>query len=407
MQIVTAGASKTRHSRRPVFPIAGVMKPFGLYPLMIHPVLPGETINDFSCKMRALSLPVKNPLTGAWLETWLAYVKFTDLDRELGQMFISDTFPTTGYLAGANNDRTFTAAGQVDWVGMCVKRIHETYFLNEGETARTIDGVPQTKLVNTNWTQNLMFQPAGIDEAQLPSNPDVQLTGFQMMQMMQMSEMTYEKYLAQYGVQSITAGIGKPEIFRYTRSWTQPTNAVEPSTGVPSSAWAWSDEIKMEKPRRFDEPGFIIMLGCIRPKMFQKNLRRSVVGNMWGFADWFPAYNLQDPAGGIRQVLTSDPVFEGTWDTAPLTTELLYDHRDILNHGEQFINEWTAPPYAWPFSTGQVATATATPEDLRGEYAKAADVDALFTGATADRRFCYYEGIAETRIAGHLKDTTL
>ena len=157
--MMTYGPAKRRVARTPRFPIIGTMRPFGLYPLHMQPVLPGETLESYSMRWRAISMPIRHPLVGAWLETWLCYVKFTDLDRNLGSMFISDTFPTTGYTAAAANDRTFVAAGQIDWIGLCLRRIAEFFFYDEGEAIITRDGVPLTKLIQNNWTQNLMSTP--------------------------------------------------------------------------------------------------------------------------------------------------------------------------------------------------------------------------------------------------------
>ena len=76
IQVITGNEKRTRHNRRPNFPIAGTCKPYGLYPLWVHPVLPGETLQSMTTKIRALSMPIKHPLGGAWMETWLVYVKF-------------------------------------------------------------------------------------------------------------------------------------------------------------------------------------------------------------------------------------------------------------------------------------------------------------------------------------------
>lgn len=411
LSILATGAARSRKDRTPNFPIAGVMKPYGIYPIWGHPVLPGETLEECRIKWRVLSKPVKHPLVGAWCDTWLCYVKFTDIDRALGNMFISDSYSTAGWTAGANKPRMFTKSGQIDWFTNCVNRITQAFFLHEGETIITNDGVPMAKLNNNSWYQNLMLKPATVTVANLPGDPagvDTQLTGFQVMQMMSMNEITYESYLKQYGIQSVATGIGQPEILRYSRSWTVPVNTVEPTTGAPSSAWVWSDEIKSDKPKRFDEPGFVIMIACIRPKMFMKALPYSMVGDLWGFSDWFPAYNLEDPAAGVRQIVSNDPVIDQTYVTGgPLN--LLYDHRDLLNHGEQFINNFDAPttPYPLPFSTGLSIAAGSTLAQLQGEYPLAADIDGLFVSATAADKFCYYEGIAMAHIKGHIADTTV
>lgn len=404
MQIVSAGAAKTRHKRTPNFPIAGTMKPFGLYPIFAHPVLPGETIDSLRMKWRVLSKPIKHPLAGAWLETWLCYVKFTDIDRNLGNMFISDTFATTGYTAAANAPRYFTKLGQIDWIRLITERVAKAFFIHDDEALTFLDGVPQVKLNNNGWHQNLMFKPAGVDATKLPSDPTAQMAGFQIMEMMNMSELTYESYLKQYGVQSVVTGIGEPEILRYTRSWTLPVNTVEPTTGVPSSAWVFSDEVSMDKAKRFDEPGFLVMLASVRPKMYLGGLPYSFVGNLWGFSDWFPAYNLDDPAAGVRAIDSTDPVFGAITTGGPFT--MLYDHRDLLNHGEQFINSATHP-YPLPTANGMAIGLGNSQSKLQGEYAGVADIDAMFVSAVAGDRFAYYEGMANCVINGHMRDTTV
>ena len=392
-----------RFNRRPNFPIAGTMKPFGLYPLWITPVLPGETLQSQTTKMRVISMPILHPLGGSWLETWTVYVKFTDIDRELGQMFVSDTYSTTGYTAAADSARMFTKAGQIDWVQKCVDRIHTAYFVHDNETPRTIDGVPQVKLNNVSWYQNLMFRPA--DEAVPVSDANdmyEHLQAWQMLQQMQMTELTYEKYLETFGVRSVRQNVGDPEILRFSRSWTQPVNTIEPTTGAPSSAWAWSDEIKMEKAKRFDEPGFVLQIATIRPKLYQGNLGGSMVGNLWGFSDWYPSYTLSDPTSGVRDITGDDPVFDSVAGGTG-SDDLIYDHRDLLSHGEQFVNTATHP-YRLPVSTGlDVTSGSSEPEDNRGEYCTSQDVDDLFAGET---KICYYDGMASAVIAGHVTDTT-
>lgn len=405
VKVLAPGQARTRHTRTPVFPQAGTMKPFGLYPLMIHPVLPGETLQSAKTKMRTISKPVNHPLSGAWLETWLFYVKFTDIDRDLGEMFVSDTFSSSGYTAGSDNERLFVKSGQIDWVGKCLERIADSYFTHQEETPIAYDSVYQTKLNQKSWIANVMVRPDEVatDTSDVFDSQE-EITAFQMMQMMSMQELSYEKYLKEFGVQSVRTGIGEPEMLRWSRSWTQPVNTVDPTDGSPSSAWVWSDEIKAEKPKRFDEPGFIIQLAAVRPKMFLNYLETSIVGNFWGFTDWFPIYNLDDPNAGVRTINTDDDVFDAAANAAEASDELWYDHRDILNHGEQFINDRTNNPFNLPLATGPLLTAAATDQERRGEYCTETDVNNLFVGTNAADRLCYYDGITMLRISGHTRD---
>lgn len=411
MRVVTPGETRTRVKRKPSFPVAGRIKPFGLYPVMATPVLPGETLTEFEQKASIISMPIKNPLVGAWHEQWLVYVKLTDINHDLAKMFISNDHPTTGYTSTIASDRHFTNVGQIAYIELATEAVWNGYFADEGETMRLIDTVPQIKRSNVDWTQNLMFTPDDLVVDDLPSNPEGQLTGMQIMALAGMSEITYEKYLAQYGVSSAATAemLGKPEILRYTRSWTKPVNQIDPATGAPSSAWAWSGTFSNDKPRRFDEPGFLVLLQAIRPKMYTDALRYSIVGDMWGFRDFFPAYNLTDPAAGIMEIMTDDLAFHPNFGPNGVDAHsILYDHRDILNHGEQFINSYADNPYPFPMITTQRATLdTAKIQDLRGQYASNTDIDGLFVGTTADKRCAFYEGIVQLTINGHVKDTTL
>lgn len=408
--VVRPGETRKRFHRRPNFPIAGTMKPFGLYPIMLHPVLPGETLKSASTKWSIVSMPLVHPLAGAWLESWLFYVKLTDIDRDLGGMFIADDFSTSGWTAAADRAQLYVKTGQIKWVELCIGRIRDAFFLNEGETAISMSApdtnIPQVKLNQKSWFQNMMFEPA---EVALDTTGEMdhreQMSAWQMVQMMQMTELTYESYLEQYGVRSMRLGIGEPEILRYSRSWTKPVNHVDTGTGTPSSAWVWNDEMKTEKDKRFEEPGFIVQMATIRPKMYQKGLASSMVGELWGFTDWFPAYNLSDPTAGIKRIGTENDVFEDL-NGAEGEVQLIYDSRDLLSHGEQFVNDQTLLPFALPMTNYMDLQAAADPTAVRGEYATNADIEAIFAGSGEVNERCYYEGITSLTIAGHVTDTT-
>lgn len=416
LQITMPGQARTRKKRKPQYPLSGTMRPFGIYPMWATPVLPGETLNMAETKYRLLSMPVKHPLAGAWFETWLVYVSLTDIDPLLAQMFITSDTPTTGFTAGSDLPRYYTKSGQINYLRLATDRVVETYFRNEeepGALTRTMLapdlGIHLAQRQNWDWAQNLMFKPASMDMADMPSSLPTEgtLTPLEIMKMAGMSELTYEKYLMEYGVVQKEAikEARKPEILRYTRDWTTPVNTVEPTTGRPSSCWSWSSTIKSDKPRRFDEPGFVIMLGCVRPKMFDPTLTASMIGEMWGFGDWFPVYNLEDPAAGIKQLDGAVLVRPGGSDDP-----LIYDHRDLLSHGEQFVNDW-AQPYDLPSITSRNMADLQSYPNLRGLYPTSDNIDALFvedaeeTPRTAFMR-CYYEGIAGVEITGHVVDTT-
>ncbi len=412
--VIRPGETLKRFHRRPNFPISGTMKPFGLYPIMAHPVLPGETLKSATTKWTVLSQPIVNPMVGDWLESWMFYVKITDMDPDLSAMFISDGVSTSGHTMGGDSDVWFAKTGQIAWMKKMNATVYKAFMINEGESEVTFtDGntlVKQMKMNIQSWYQNMMFEPAEVAlDTSGPRDATGQMRAWEMVQQMQMTELTYEKYLQQYGVRADRVADNAPEILRYSRSWTKPTSHVDPATGTPSSAWIWNDEMKVEKDKRFDEPGFIVMMACIRPKMYQKKMRYSLIGELWGFSDFFPAYTLADPSAGIKNITTVNPVFEPDWNLSEGSDDLIYDHRDLLAHGEQFINTWVEAdqPYPIPFGTKMDGTAAGLPQYMRGEYCGINDINRLFVEDTLEKGMrAAYEGIVQLTIAGHVTDTT-
>lgn len=411
LQIVQPGMTRTRKRRRPSFDLAGTIRPFGLYPMWATPVLPGETLSKVDVKYRLLSMPIKHPFFGAWFETWMVYVPLTSIDEALAQMFISEDVPTTGFTAASDRPRYFTKSGQIDYVKLATDRFVQHFFRDEEEpgwSTHLIDtDIHVLRRQSMDWAQNLAFVPENMDVTALPSElpEDGTLTPLEIMRLSGMSEVTYEKYLQQYGVSKKAAekSASLPEVLRYTREWTTPVNQIEPSTGKPSSAWSWGGNISADKNKRFDEPGFVIMYGCMRPKLLDSQLAASMVGELWGFKDFFPVYNLDDPAAGLRVLDPANKVLvrSGAGQDEPL----LYDHRDLLAHGEQFVNDWTNG-YPLPAMGVRDLDDTATYPGLRGWYPTSAVADSLFVGGAGVYNGCIYEGLASCEIVGHVVDTT-
>lgn len=396
----------TRKQRRPVFPIAGTLRPFGLQPLMATMMLPGETMQAMTLKGRCISQPLKNPLAGAWLETFAFFVKLTDLDRSLGQMFISDTVAPTGWTAPANQPRYFTKAGQIEWIKRATQRVHQEYFTHENETPRVIDGdLLLTKVNHKSWYSSAIREAVDVPVPSNDAGDQFQhMQNWFMLQQMSLTELTYEKYLETYGGKAPEAVLGRPELWGFNQSWVLPVNTVEPTTGVPSGAWVWSWDMKIDKPKRAQEPGILIVLAVIRPKMYQRNVDASLMGELWGFSDFYPSYNLNDPSASIKRIPSTSPVFAaGAQDAG--TKNFLYDHKDLLLHGEAFVSNWS-PRYPIPQTVGLEVKTASEPEDARGEYPRLADIDGLFTGAAANQRECFYDGMCALTISGHLVETS-
>ena len=407
IQLQQPGQMRTRHQRSPSFPVQGGIKPFGLYPLGFTPVLPGETLDKLSAKMTYVSSPVKNPLAGGWLETWVYYVKLTDIDPDLGAMFIGQLTNSAAYQAPVDRPRYFTKSGQVDWLYLATQVVHKMDFLDEGETPRFVDGVPQLKRISTDFMESAVLKSdyENVATATTVEDMTVEMQAFLAMRQMGMGEVSYEQYLRTYGVKSVNMREGQPELLSYRRYWSLPSNVLDPTSGAPTGAFYWRlDDLDLKKPKLFKEPGFVIIYHAMRPKLFDGKQVASRSSDLWGFKDFFPSYTMSDITAGIQEM---DPdtmkTFAGA-GTAPYDP-VWVDHRDLLMHGEQFIN--ARGRFAPPLSTGRNFSASATRQDLRGQYAKLpADTISLFQSAVEDQHVIDYEGIFSTSIKGHVQDNT-
>jgi len=130
-----------------------------------------------------------------------------------------------------------------------------------------------------------------------------------------------------------------------------------------------------------------------------------MVGNMFGYSDWFPIYTLNDLTVGIKEIDTDDFVFETASCVDVGEKTMIYDHCDLFMQGEIFINDWINNLYDYPVSFGLMMEDAATNLDLRGEYATETDIDNLFVGATESDKRCYYDGIVNFTISGHVQQS--
>jgi len=417
VQIMQPGRDMTRKDRRPNFPHAGACYPWEIAPVLMHPVLPGETLHSYNSTRKVVSRPVIHPFSGAWCETFLAYVKISDIDEALTDMFLSDSMSTSGYTESADRRHRYSKNGDIAWVDLCSKAVADHYFTDESETPRRYFGDAtqnfQAKVNHKSWYQNMAFHD-DIANPTLATDPDAagdQIRMFEMLQQMALTENTYENFIESYGMKLARESRNAPEILRYARSWTLPANHVEPTTGAPTSAWYWSHEMKLDKPKMFREPGFIIELMVLRPKVYTMS-ERSAVGSMWGLSDWFPAYLMNDPAQNAREIQKSDKLVAHADGAGTGTKGLLYDNSDLLSHGEQFVRHNTNAPYQPPTVQTMDVSDTASVQDLRGEYVQwpltpFEAFDNLFVGNAGygDSMFTY-DGMASMHLKGHIMDAT-
>ena len=391
-------------------------KPYAIVPFFIAPALPGETFARALLQARVVTDPINNPLTGWWKEYYMFFVPMRgmpDLAATMKSMFLDPSTVMTPALATANSVPNYTFKGGLDVVAECLEVVVENWFRDEGEahTASTIDGYPQAIVDQGKWWHSLKKESTAGDDSELPGVDQLEevdiLSGFtthydqwEAMRDLHMTDLTFEDYLIAEGVRVPQAEMKtgtpqldfKPELYRYMRQWTYPTNHVDPATGAPSSACSWSFAEKITKRRLVKEPGFFFGVTVTRPKIYFGNQKGAAAGALSSVYNWMP--KLLQQHGYTRLIETLDTATDGVLQNQ--TEDYWFDPADLLVFGDQFLN------YAATVATGHsFSLPTAT---LEKRYAASADVTALFK--TAGTEYIREDGRITLNVLTHVRQDT-
>lgn len=409
-QIVQAMGQTARKARRPQHRFFLEYRPWQLQPFMIAPVLPGETMKSLNLQSRVISDPLAvgpGNIAPWWCEHWFFYVKLRDLDiRDSIENLMLKGVALTPSTAGANAAGTYFVKG-VNWVELALKRIHEEFFLNEGETygSNMLDGLPMQSAIKNgdNWADSLQADNplATPNDLQNPNDPLVdpdiaaQYEQYQRMRNMRMIDMDFEDWLGTYGVKLPGATErNRPELLRSISDWSYPSNTIDPATGAATGAASFSCQETASKDRFFSEPGFIIGITSVRPKVYMGNQRQPLAYTLDTPYAWMSALMREEPHTSIREFVGgAAPAAEG-----PLRNQTLsywVDLRDLYLYGDQFItgmNTLGGYAPALPAATGEKRWATS------------AMADALFA-VPAKNKF-RQDGVVSLNVLGHPTTTT-
>lgn len=382
-------------------------KPFTLQPICFAPVLPGETLKNALFQARVVSEPIKNPLVGWWTEYYWFYVKHRDLAHgSLFQQMMIDpgTSMAAAIVAGAEL-KMFRTTNQIDWQGECVDRIVAEYFRGEGDAPADVDGLPVVGLQGNSLFDSAMLSSTlntGDFNVDLNANATITaseveraLVQWEFLKANNLMTMSYEDYLRTYGVKVEDPEFSRPELLRYIREWTYPTNTVEATTGVPSSAVSWAISERMDKDRFFKEPGFIVGLACTRPKVYFSLQRTAGINLLSDAYRWLPALMRDDPATSLARLASNADSIIATTGNA----EFVLDVRDLFLYGDQFVN------FDVDGGTGDGSYVAMPTADLQRRYPTQTDIDALFVGGTPTA-LIKQDGIARFSILGTLDEQT-
>lgn len=393
-------------------------QPFQIQPFCIAPVLPGETMKQALIQARIVTDPIRNPLIGWWCEYYLFYVKHRDMyERDtLTEMVLNPEASTAGIVVAGANAQFYKGANSIDWVNMCLKRVVDEYFRNEGEATgqagepTKINNIPPAAISQSTWLDSATNGALAVDAA------DEDLTGagsefgaavkiseidnawrrYTMMSMAGLTDQTYEDFLATYGVRPKPEELHKPELIRFIKDWSYPTNTIDPTNGTPRSAVSWSVAERADKDRFFREPGFIFGVTVVRPKVYLKNARAAAVAVMNDVYGWLPAVMSDDPRTSLKNVAATTPPLSVNTD------DYWIDVKDLLLYGDQFLNFDHFTTAIDAVAANVVGLPTAA---LQKRYPVAADVDALFANI-APLNLVRQDGVLSLHIMGRQVDTT-
>lgn len=388
-----------RVMRRPQHTFHVRHRPFAIQPFCIAPVLPGETLRNLLVQARIVTDPIKNGLIGWWYEQYFFYVKHRDLliRDDVTRMVLEPDF-ALGHSAAASTDH-YHLGGGIDWVDHCLDRVVDEYFRDEGEAVAvaTIGSLPAAA-VNSNGWWDSATKVADIDPGDATSSPDTQVEldtmrlQWEFMRANQLTKMDYEDFLQTYGVRKSKQELHKPELIRYIRDWTYPSNTVDPTSGVPSSACSWAIAERADKDRFFSEPGFIFGVCVARPKVYLSKVNGAGVGLMTDALTWLPAVMREEVYASLRQLAAANGRIVGA------SADYVVDVRDLLVHGDQFVNFALS-------ATDANLVALPNAALTNRKYPSSADVDALFAAA-APANLVRADGVVSLAIHGTQVDHT-
>lgn len=406
LQIVNA-PRQVRTPRRPQHTWYLRQVPFTIQPFMIAPVLPGETLENFSFQARCVTQPVANPIIGWWCEYFWFYVKLTDLDDREAFMDLMINPDNTTVAALKETDDTVSqyfnpgTQSSINYVEKCLKRVTEDFFRTSDESWNnvTINGLPLASTVGNSVLDSFIND----DSFQTSIEPTIDTSGasvgitvieaamrrWELLKLDNMTDLSYEDYLRSYGV-NIAEAAHRPELIRFVREWQYPSNTIDPTTGAPTSAVSWAIRERGDKARYFKEPGFIFGVTVVRPKIYFGTQSEPVSNFLDDVYAWLPAVLNQDANTSLRQFTAGTGPFKSNTD------DYWLDLKDLFMHGDQFMN---VAPTTSGINQLQLPTAAGVWKYPTNQ----AMLDGLFVNANS---YCHVDGIASFNIRGNLKDTT-
>lgn len=395
-------------------------RPWQVQPFMIAPVLPGETLKNLTFQARTVSAPIQNSVIGWHNEYMFFYVKLRDLyARDIITNMILKPETDISSLDNATAAQYYHLNGTetaINWTLRCVEVIVDNYFRSEGEVAGdyTLNNMYTASIGQESWIDSIInedsiVQASGVDQNLVSTSAgqgdattgvwtseiEKAMKEYEYARMMKTTDMTFEDWCETFGVQLQTKEeLYKPELIRYVRDWTFPTNTVDPTNGTPRSAVSWSTSGQANKQRLFKEPGFIVGVTVKRPKVYLTGIRSAAVMMMKNAYAWLPPQLASDPWASFQKLTAGDPPLD-------INTDGWYaDIKDLFLYGDQFTTE----DMSSVTGINQVALPNAAMSNKR--YPASTDADNLFVDTTAGVGKVREDGVCMLHILGRQVDTS-
>lgn len=430
MQYVVGDAPRVgRRMRKPQHAFHLRSRAFQIQPMMIAPVLAGETLKNMLFQSRVVTDPIKNPFIGWWQEYYWFYVKLTDIDfwndsnpdlpgrapGERVKMLLADPlFDPTENDYGTASVPDYAAALSQNYLSVATEIVVQHYFRDEAEADDTsvnlLDGchlaminntgVLDSAILNDNYTRasdaevNVDLLGDAADAELKVSEIEDALNRYKLAKANGLTNATFDDYLQSFGIKSgVPEKPHRPELIRYSRNWQYPSNTVEPSTGVPSSAVSWSIQERADKDRFFREPGLLVGYSVTRPKVYLSGQKSHITGWLDRAEDWMPAWLWGEPLTSMKKFAQGT----GPYSSVADADGYWLDMRDLYLYGDQFVNFALTETDA-----GLVALPTT---GLQKKFVQDSDVDGLFV-TPATKQWIRQDGVCNLTIASTLRDST-
>lgn len=335
IRIEKQGALTARGVRSPSYDYANLSIPYmTLNPVMIAPVLPGDTVKALSFMANIhTDAALAGGLVGAWFESWHFYCRIGDLP---------DAADYRAALVGAG---AFPSAAMIRL--SCMEAIYKGHFMDEEEDYGTITGDAWfLKYPGSGWWQSAADQ-AAMDS--IPGGSDEwegQWHIYQQMRRSRLTTATFEEYLAMQGIavppqlrHEHDPEMKVPELLRYSREFAYPQFAGVDGEGNRIFQLRWFINDRLDRARFCAEPGFLVSCIAVRPKVYQQpQATFDALDLMRAPEAWAPTALDTDPH------VTLDTIPGAVFGDTVGGAAAWVDRRDLLLYGDALVGD--APPPA-------------------------------------------------------------